>query len=102
MQLIGRKRIEIVIDTPLCTWLAREADGAGIPHHTFLAAESGRGRTGGWRDEDVSGALSKKMFVAIAKEENVDALITALTPHLDAYGLIVMISDVQVVRSERF
>jgi nitrogen regulatory protein PII len=102
MQLVGRKRVEIVIDTPLCAWLTREAEAAGIPHHTLLAADSGRGRTGGWRDEDVSGALSKKMFVAVAKQEQVDALIDALAPHLDEYGLIVMISDVEVVRSERF
>ncbi len=102
MALVGRKRIDILIDTPLCPWLAREADGAGIPHHTFLTADSGRGRTGAWRDEDVSGALSKKMFVAVAKEDQVDALIAVLTPHLDDYGLIVMISDVEVVRSDRF
>jgi nitrogen regulatory protein PII len=102
VQLVKRKRLDILVDSPLANWLASEAEKVGIPHHTFLPVSSGRGRTGSWRDEDVSGALAKKMFVAVAKEEQVSALVDALAPHLDAYGLVVVISDVEVVRSERF
>ena len=102
VQLVKRKRLDILVDGPLANWLAGAAEAAGIPHHTFLPVLSGRGRTGSWRDEDVSGAVAKRMFVAVAKEDQVSALVDAIAPHLDDYGLVVVISDVEVVRSERF
>ena len=102
VQLVTRKRIDILIDAPLSAWLAGVAEQAGIPHHSFLPVASGRGRKGSWRDEDVSGAVSKKMFVAVAKAGQVEALVEALAPHLDDYGLVVVISTVEVVRSNRF
>lgn len=102
VELVSRKRIEILIDAPLSEWLVETAASAGIAHHTLMNLHSGKGRTGSWRDEDVSGAVSKRMFIAIANAEKVQRLIDALAPHLDAYGLVVTIADVDVVRGERF
>jgi hypothetical protein len=102
VELIQRKRIDILVDAPLCEWLAETAASVGIPHHTYLSMHSGNGRAGAWRDEDVSGAISKRMFVAIASAGKVQALVDALAPHLDSYGLVVTIMDVSVVRGERF
>ena len=102
VELVKRKRIDILIDSPLSEWLAETAAGVGIVHHTLMNLHSGKGRTGAWRDEDVSGAISKRMFIAIASEAKVGALIDALAPHLDTYGLVVTIADVEVVRGERF
>jgi hypothetical protein len=42
------------------------------------------------------------MFIAITGEAKVQALISALEPHLGEYGLVVTIADVDVVRGERF
>jgi nitrogen regulatory protein PII len=102
IELVKRKRIDILIDAPLSEWLAETAAAAGIPHHTLMNLHSGKGRSGSWRDEDVSGAVSKRMFIAIANEAKVSALIEALAPHLDTYGLVMTIADVEVVRGERF
>ena len=101
-ELIKRKRIDILIDAPLSDWLVAVATGAGIPHHTFMDMAQGRGRHGAWRADDMSGAASKRMFIAIADAVRVTALIDALTPHLTDYGLVVTIADVEVVRGERF
>lgn len=100
--LIQRKRIDILIDAPLSEWLAETAASVGIAHHTFMHLASGSGKSGVWRDEDVSGAVSKRMFIAIANVDKVQALIDALAPFLDSYGLVVSILDVEVVRGERF
>ena len=102
VELVTRKRIDILIDAPLSEWLAETAASVGIAHHTLMNLHSGKGRAGSWRDEDVSGAVSKRMFIAIANAANVEALIEALAPHLDTYGLVVTIADVDVVRGERF
>ena len=46
IQTFTRKRIDILVDAPLCDWLAEVASEAGIDHYTLLAAHSGRGRSG--------------------------------------------------------
>lgn len=102
VELVKRKRIDILVDAPLSEWLAETAASAGIPHHTLMSLHSGKGLGGAWRDEDVSGAVAKRMFIAIASEPKVKLLIDALAPHLDTYGLVVTISDVDVVRGDRF
>lgn len=102
VELVRRKRIEILIDAPLSAWLVETAAKSGIEHHTLMNLHSGKGRAGSWRDEDVSGAVSKRMFIAIAHDGKVQALIDRLAAHLDDYGLVVTIADVDVVRGERF
>ncbi|MFM7029146.1 MAG: P-II family nitrogen regulator [Chakrabartia sp.] len=102
MEMVKRKRIEVVADAPLCEWLAESAARAGIVHHSVAALASGAGQGGAWRDEDVSGAVAKRLFIAIASSEKASAFIDAIAPHLDAYGLLVILGDVEVVRGERF
>jgi hypothetical protein len=102
VELVRRKRIDILIDAPLCEWLAETAAAVGIAHYTLASLSAGMGHGGAWRDEDVSGAVAKRMFIAIAGQEKVEALIAALEPHLGAYGLVVTIIDVEVVRGDRF
>ena len=102
VELVRRKRIDILVDAPLSEWLVETAARAGIAHHTLINLHSGKGRTGSWRDEDVSGAVSKRMFIAIANEAKVQTLIDLLAPHLDDYGLVVTMTDVDVVRGDRF
>ena len=102
VELVRRKRIDILIDAPLCKWLAETAAGVGISHYTLASLSAGMGHGGAWRDEDVSGAVAKRMFIAITGVAKVQALIEALEPHLGEYGLVVTIADVDVVRGERF
>lgn len=102
IELVKRKRIEVVADAPLCAWLSQSAAEVGIDHHSLMPLSSGAGQGGVWRDEDVSGAVSKKLFVAIAREDKATAFLHAIAPHLDAYGLLVTLGDVEVVRGERF
>jgi hypothetical protein len=42
------------------------------------------------------------MFIAVASEQKAVAFIDALAPRLDEYGLLATLSDVDVVRGERF
>ena len=52
IQTFKRKRIDILVDAPLCDWLIEQAGEAGIAHHSLLPVHSGLGRTGAWRDDD--------------------------------------------------
>jgi hypothetical protein len=102
IQTFTRKRIDILVDAPLCDWLAAEAAKAGIEHYTLLPAHSGRGRGGEWRDDDGFGTVAKRMFVAVSNEGKVGALLDRIAASIESYGLVITIYDVEVVRGERF
>lgn len=101
IQTFTRKRIDILVDAPLCDWLVEQAAAAGIVHHSILPVESGLGRTGPWRDEGF-GTVAKRMFLALTNEDKAAALLERIAPDIERYGLVVALQDVQVVRGERF
>lgn len=96
-----RKRIDVLVDAPLCDWLVEQAAKAGIVHHSVMPVESGLGRGGAWKDEGF-GTVAKKMFVALSNDEKVGALVERLAPDIERYGLVIAVSSVEVVRGERF
>lgn len=97
-----RKRIEILVDTPLAPLIVEAAAEAGIAGYTLIPVQSGAGRSGSWRDDRVTGVGTKSIFLTVASEEKASALVDLLRPNLDEYGLLLTMSDVAVVRSERF
>ena len=101
MNTVSRKRIEILADAPLLPRLVAALDTAGIDGHTVFPAASGAGRTGDWTDDRLTGT-SKIMLVAIASEEHSAALVDHLAPLLDSHRLLLTVSNVEVVRGDRF
>lgn len=97
-----RKRIEVLIDTPLATYLIKAAADAGIAGYTLIPVQSGAGRAGTWRDDRVTGAETKSLFLTIASEEKAARFVELLAPKLDDYGMLLTFGDVEVVRGERF
>lgn len=96
-----RKRIDILVDAPLCDWLVEQAAEAGIVHHSVLPVQSGLGRGGPWRDDGFA-SVPKRMFVALTNREKVAALLERLASDIERYGLVIATYDVEVVRGERF
>lgn len=101
-ELVQRKRIEIIVDTLLADWLADEADAVGITHFTIVPTLRGKGTHGRWRDDGVSGAGGKCLFLAVTSGERTIALIDRIGPMLSDYRIVMDIADVQVLRGERF
>jgi hypothetical protein len=96
------KRVEILADAPLVPRIAAACVASGITGHTVIPALSGRGRGGSWNAEHVTVAETKVMVVAIASATKAQALIDALSPVLDSHRLMLVISDVAVLRGARF
>ena len=97
-----RKRIEILVDTPHATIVIKAAADAGIAGYSLVPVQSGAGRGGAWREDRVSGAQTKVIFITIAAEERAGRLVEMLAPLLDSHSMLLTMSDVQVVRPERF
>lgn len=101
-ELAHRKRLEIIVDTPLVEWLADQADAAGITHFTIVPTLGGKGSHGRWAEDGVSGAGGKCLFLAVTSEARANALIDRIGPMLGDYRLVMDIADVTVLRGERF
>ncbi|OSZ72333.1 hypothetical protein CAP39_03035 [Sphingomonas sp. IBVSS1] len=97
-----RRRIEVLADEPLIPVIIRLAAEAGIIHYTLLPTLGGAGAHGRWRDDQLSGATAKVMFLAVTGPEHADAFIDRLAPLLESHHLMLMSSDVEVVRSRKF
>lgn len=102
MQLVSRRRIEVLVDAPLARRVVAAAASAGVTGYTLLPTLGGSGEGGVWTDDQISGAEAKVMFLTVASAEKADALIEALAPLLESHGLILMISDVNVLRGGKF
>jgi PII-like signaling protein len=102
MQMVARRRVEILTDSPLLPRLVAALNEAGITGHTAFPASSGSGHTGAWAGGDLSGAEAKIMLMAIASDEAVARLVDLVSPLLNSHRLLLAVSDVAVVRGDRF
>ena len=102
VQTVARKRIEILVDTPLTPRIIKQIKAVDISGWSLIHVDSGGGRAGEWQDDDVTGASAKTIVLVIASEAKTDALVELLAPLLDSYRLLLTIGDVQVVRGARF
>jgi hypothetical protein len=102
IQTVSRKRIEILVDTPLVPRVVAQLKAVDISGWSVIHVDSGGGRAGAWQDDDVTGASAKTIVLVIASEAKTSSLIEAIAPLLDSYGMLLTIGDVQVVRGERF
>lgn len=101
IETVVRKRIEILVDSPLARRVTDAIDRAGITGWSILPVTSGSGRDGRWREERVMGS-DKLLVLTIASLEKAEALVEVLAPMLTSHGLLLTMWDVQVVRGERF
>lgn len=99
---IQRRRIEVLADEPLIPAIVRIAAEAGIVHYTLLPTLGGAGAHGRWRDDQLSGATAKVMLLAVTSAEHAVAFIDRLAPLLESHHLLLLSSDVEVVRASKF
>lgn len=99
---VSRRKVEVLIDAPLLPRLTAVATSAGITGYTLLPALGGYGRGGRWTEDQVTGAQSKVMFLAVMSDDKAAALTDALGPLLESHGLLLMVSAVEVVRGSNF
>ncbi len=102
MEMVARKRIEILMDTPLAPRLIRYIKEADISGWSLIHVDSGGGRNGEWHHDDVTGAAAKTILLAVTSDTKADILVERIAPILDSHRLLLLISDVQVVRGDRF
>jgi len=103
MQTHPKKRIDLMIEMPLLRLVMQRLDAAGVSGYSVLPVIAGSGRSGAWSaDNQVGGAGQMAAIVCIVDASRVDAVLDAVFSVVARQIGIVAVSDVAVVRPERF
>ena len=103
MQTHPKKRIDLIIEMPLLRRVTERFDKAGVSGYSVLPVIAGRGQSGEW---SASGQVSQvgqmAAVICIVDTGKVDAVLDEVFAVVQKQIGLVTISDVSVVRPERF
>ena len=102
MELVGRKRLEIIVEAVQAEAVTALLDRLGAKGWTVLPVLLGRGRQGLRRSGDLSGVLDNVLVLCVTSAAVADAVLAAHVELLGARPAIVSVSDCSVLRGERF
>ena len=103
MQTHAAKRVVITIESIMQKRLTDRLEEAGVTGYSILPVLGGSGRSGAWsRDGQISRASGMVQVVCIIRPERLDGLLEAAFEVVDKYIGVVTITDVEVLRAERF
>jgi nitrogen regulatory protein PII len=103
METFPKKRIEIVIETPLVGRVTDCLNRMQVSGYSTVALSAGRGQGAAWSaDGQVSTALQMTQIVCIADESFAEQVIQRIFEIVKSHAGFIAISDVVVLRQERF
>ncbi len=103
MQTHPKKRIDIIIEMPLLRRITERFDKAGVSGYSVLPVVAGRGQTGAWSaGGQVSDVGQMAAIICIVDAGKADAVLDEVFAVVKKQIGFVTLSDVAVVRSERF
>lgn len=96
-------RIELIIERMAHKRACRVLEAAGMTGYTVMPAMAGYGNSKRWsRDTDLSASGDMVVIVSIGDEAKVRATMTQISDLLGAHIGIVSLSEVEVLRPNRF
>ena len=103
MQTHPKKRIDIIIEMPLLGRITDCFDKAGVSGYSVLPVIAGSGRSGSWSaGGQVSSVGQMAALICIIDAGKVDDVLAQVFAVVRRQIGLVTISDVAVVRPERF
>lgn len=102
MQTYPRTRMEIWLEAPLLKRAEEVLDKAGVSVYAVFDGREGKGLSGAWSDAGLKDVHDMRLIVAIVPPEKVDDLAPAFTDLFKRYPGVIVLSEVQVIRAERF
>lgn len=103
MKTFMKKRIDIVVESPILSRVVELLDRQHVTGYTVLPALAGRGADGDWhRDGLVGRAGSAVLVFCIIDESRVDEVLEPLFQLVSRQIGIVTVSEVQVIRPDHF
>jgi len=103
MQTHKAKRVVITIEAIMQKRLTDTIEAAGVTGYSILPVLGGSGRSGAWtREGQVGPASGMVQVVCVIRPERLDGLLEAAFDVVETHIGVVTITDVEVLRAERF
>ncbi|MEO1174452.1 MAG: transcriptional regulator [Myxococcota bacterium] len=103
LQRFKKKRVEVVVEAPALSRLLTALAKAEASGWSVLPVNGGFGRSGPWEAKGMVGpASSMAMVLLVTDEDNLDAILEAVSGILARHIGIVTVSECEVLRPERF
>lgn len=103
MQTHDAKRVAIVIEHIMLRRLTAALESADVTGWTVLPVLGGSGRSGTWhRDDHITRGGGLVQVLCLVRADKLDSLLDAAFDVVDKHMGVVSVSDVQVVRADRF
>jgi hypothetical protein len=97
-----RKKLEIIIEAPLLGRVEALLGASGARGWSVFASLAGHSSHGDWRSDGLSDAQDKRLVIAVVSEAAAQAALDALAAFFQDYPGVVYVSDVTVLRGEKF
>ncbi len=102
MDLHPKKKIEVVVETTMVKKVLETMRSCDATGATVLPILSGEGQGGPWSDNDLGSALDMKMVMVVTGPRRAAMIRDAIYDTLENYRYMLLISDVEVIRNDRF
>ncbi len=103
MQTHPKKRVDVIVEAPLMRRIIDRLDQANVSGYSVMPIMAGRGHDSSWTaDGQISNATQMLAIVCVTDVSKVDELLGSIFGVISHQIGFVTISDVSVVRTERF
>ena len=102
MQLHVKKKIEIVIPTPMLRRTLAILDDLGATGYTVLRAIAGKGHHNEWDLAQLSNAMQHVVIVVVVSDTMADRILEELGAAFKKHHGVILVSTVEVLRSDYF
>jgi PII-like signaling protein len=97
-----RKRLELIVDRPHLPRYVRLLEERGVNGYTVLPALGGKGSRGEWNPARLTDAADRVVVLAVLGEGVVEEVLGDLDALFERFPGVAFVSDVAVLRPERF
>lgn len=102
MQTHKRKKLEILVEAPILKRVEEILEACGVHVFSVFDGREGRGLSGRWTDQSVADALDQRLVLAVTTDEVAEKVFERLALLFQRYPGVILASDVEVMRADRF
>jgi PII-like signaling protein len=102
MDVHPKKKIEVLVETPIVRRVLEIMQECGAKGATVLPILRGQGQSGDWSDKDPGSATEMQMVMVITGPRRAEVIRDTVYAALTDYRGMILISDVEVIRNEHF
>lgn len=102
MDVHPKKKIEIVVETPMVRRVLEIIQECGGKGATVFRISRGQGQSGDWSDKDPGSATDMQMVMVITGPRRAEVIRDTVFEALTDYRGMILLSDVEVIRNEHF